>query len=321
MYSKPSDLVLANFSGSGTVALEANLSGRHVIGIDPNPLSLLVSRVKSSPFTGGLGQYLPDIEAAFRSQQGSAELGPLIKWFHEHQANELVNLRRSIETLALETARDTLLLALASVTKKISIVDARCVNHLVADHKKNIVDVWDTFIAKVEQMDKSIRDLVDIQAPKGVVDIRKGDARNLEIESASIDLVVSHPPYLGAIDYSNMYQLENAILGFDHIGFKADDISTTSLNKYLESMKAVFSEMYRVTKPGGRAVVIIGDNRKDGRIQPTFAHFILDAEQRLGFTLEDIFIWVTSGKAGMSVKRHGNYIDHNYILVFRKPDL
>jgi DNA modification methylase len=321
LYSKPNDLVLANFSGSGTVALEANLSGRHVIGIDPNPLSLLVSRVKSSPYTGGLVQYLPEIEADFRTQQGSAELGPLIKWFHEGQANELVNLRRAIETVSDGLARDTLLLALASVTKKISIVDARCVNHLVSDHKKSMVDVWDAFVAKAEQMDRSIRDLVDQQAPTGFVDIRRGDARNLEITSDSIDLVISHPPYLGAIDYSNMYQLENAILGFDQIGFKADDISTASLSKYLESMKGVFSEMFRVTKPGGRAVVIIGDNRKGGNIQPTFAHFILDAEQRLGFKLEDIFIWVTSGKAGMSVKRHGNYIDHNYILVFRKPDL
>ena len=34
--------------------------------------------------------------------------------------------------------------------------------------------------------------------------------------------------------------------------------------------------------------------------------------------LKDIFVWVTKGKAGMNVKRRGNFIDHNYILIFKK---
>ena len=320
MYSSPGESVLANFSGSGTVALEAHLLARNVIGIDANPLSLLVSRVKANPYQSGLAENLEELEKTF--VEGKAlqldGLGALSKWFHKGQDEELVALRRAIDKLENVDLRDTLKLALASIVKKVSLVDSRCVNHLVTDKFKPELNVWNTFRSKVISMGKSIDDLNMLAASSSTVEIVQGDARNLPLGNSSVDLVVSHPPYLGAIDYSNMYQLENAVLGFEHSTFKASDISTNSMKKYLESMQEVFSEMYRVSKVGGRIVVIIGDNRKDGLIQPTFAHFIVDAETRLGLKLEDTFIWVTSGKAGMSVKRHGNYIDHNYVLVFRK---
>jgi hypothetical protein len=242
---------------------------------------------------------------------------PEAKWFRAGELEALIAIREAILRQAGEADRDTLLLALAAIVKKVSLVDSRCVNHLVKDNSKRPVDIWNEFESKVRSMMVSISDLGKLSSP-GTVSIRQGDSRNLEMLSDSIDLIISHPPYLGAIDYSNMYQLENVVLGFDQVTFKARDISTTSLKKYLEAMQDVFTEMNRVLKPGKRMAVIIGDNRKDGAIQPTFAHFILDAESRLGMKLEDIFIWVTSGKAGMSVKRHGNYIDHNYILVFKK---
>jgi DNA modification methylase len=113
-------------------------------------------------------------------------------------------------------------------------------------------------------------------------------------------------------------QLENVILGNDNKEIDGKDISTTSMKNYLLSMQLVFDEMARVLKHGKHMAIIIGDNRKDGNIQPTFAYFIHDATNRLGLELRDIFVWVTKGKAGMNVARRGNFIDHNYILIFKK---
>ena len=319
LYSEPGETVLANFSGSGTVALEAKLLGRNALGIDPNPLSLLVSSSKSNPSQADLLGTLTKISKDIQKNPLKVVKAsiPEAKWFRDGDLESLIAIREAILRQAAESDRDTLLLALAAIVKKVSLVDSRCVNHLVKDNSKRQIDIWNEYESKVRSMMVSISELGKLSSP-GIVNIRQGDSRNLEIESDSIDLIVSHPPYLGAIDYSNMYQLENIVLGFDQASFKSRDISTTSLKKYLEAMQDVFTEMHRVLKSGKRMAVIIGDNRKDGAIQPTFAHFIHDAESRLGMKLEDIFIWVTSGKAGMSVKRHGNYIDHNYILVFRK---
>lgn len=48
-YSAPGDLVLDPFVGSGTTLVEARLTSRNAIGIDINPFSVLLARVKSTP--------------------------------------------------------------------------------------------------------------------------------------------------------------------------------------------------------------------------------------------------------------------------------
>src|SRR3989338_2891055 len=57
-YSNFGDLGLANFSGSGTVPLEANILKRDSIGIDSNPLSILLSTVKTHPYIPVYGLFL-----------------------------------------------------------------------------------------------------------------------------------------------------------------------------------------------------------------------------------------------------------------------
>ena len=82
-------------------------------------------------------------------------------------------------------------------------------------------------------------------------------------------------------------------------------------------MEKIFDEMKRVLRPKKYACVIIGDIRKDGNIVPSFSYFI-DYATKNGFRLRDVFIWLLTGRAGMNVARRGNYIDHNYVLIFQK---
>ncbi len=318
-YTIEGESVFANFGGSGTVVLEANLMGRRASSIDANPLSVLVATVKADPALVDAQQIISEMKSAKIENHrinwnGNVKFS---KWFGEESYVALASLADSIDSIANGRERMTAQLGLASIVKKASKVDSRCVNHLVVDKNKKSVNVEDEFLKKIAQMNQSTAELQKIRTNEKV-EISLGDARSIDYSDASFDLVISHPPYLGAIDYSNMYQLENALLGFDASSFVAEDISTTSLSLYLTSMKAVLSEMNRILKPGKVGAVIIGDNRKNGAIQPTFSHFIQIACSDLGMKLEDIFIWVTSGKAGMSVTRRGNYIDHNYILIFRK---
>ena len=216
-----------------------------------------------------------------------------------------------------EKLRDTITLAIASIIKKVSRIDSRCVNHIVVDKKKNPADVRQSLLDKLDSMSKDINSL-ESKKSKAKIRIERGDARKLSLKNNSVDFILSHPPYLGAIDYTNIFQLENLMLENDNKLIDVNDISTTSMKNYLDSMQKVFDEMHRVLKPGKFMAVVIGDNRKDGNIQPTFSYFIQDATSRLGLELKDIFVWVTKGKAGMNVKRRGNFIDHNYILIFKK---
>ena len=49
LLSKPGDVVLDPFCGSGTVLFEAQLANRRAYGVDANPLARLISRVKTTP--------------------------------------------------------------------------------------------------------------------------------------------------------------------------------------------------------------------------------------------------------------------------------
>mgnify|MGYP001586794559 CR=1 FL=1 len=319
LYSNEGDLVLANFAGSGTVSLEANILKRDSIGIDSNPLSILLASVKTRPLTPNSQPLLEKTRTAINST--SRKQYPMNdenrKWFYPESFQDLLTIKETIDRVGSSRDRDYFMLALASIVKKASKVDTRCVNHIVVDKNKKKVDVISEFSKKLGEMSESMHEYKKI-ANGNRVEIRKGDARDTKLSDNSIDLIISHPPYLGAIDYSNIYQLENKVLGFNYEEIDAGDISTNSMQKYLVEMNKVFEEMHRVLKNGQHACVVIGDNRKDGQIQPTFAYFIKNATENLGFELKDIFIWVMSQKAGMSVKRHGNHIDHNYILVFQK---
>lgn len=320
LYSEEGDTVLANFSGSGTVALEAHLSNRNAIGIDANPLALLLSRVKSSPASFNASEVMTLLDAHLPKKPANSYEDDefLQKWFTKKAYEDLDKYHQSIQAIEDTKLKETVTLALASIVKKVSKVDARCVNHIVVDNKKKTYEVRDSLQEKLEALSHDVQQLIEKKS-KAKVTIKAGDARNLDLKNNSVDLIISHPPYLGAIDYTNIMQLENLILGNDNKAIDVKDISTTSMKNYLLSMQDVFSEMSRVLKPGKHMAVIIGDNRKDGNIQPTFSYFIQDATKRLGLELRDIFIWVTKGKAGMNVARRGNFIDHNYILIFKKP--
>lgn len=319
LYSEENDTVLANFSGSGTVALEAHLANRKAIGIDANPLALLLSRVKSSPAKINAEELMAflDVNLPDKTSRKYSEDEFLQKWFNSDAYDSLDKYFQACQKIQDVQLRDTTTLAIAAIVKKVSKVDSRCVNHIVVDKNKKIVDVRNTLYEKLKDISKDVESLIHKKS-KASVTIKAGDARKLDLKSNSIDLIISHPPYLGAIDYTNIMQLENVILGNDNKEIDGKDISTTSMKNYLISMQQVFDEMARVLKPGKHMAIIIGDNRKDGNIQPTFAYFIQDATIRLGLELKDIFVWVTKGKAGMNVARRGNFIDHNYILIFKK---
>ena len=48
LLTEPNDLILDSYMGSGTTLLEAMLRGRNSVGIDLNPLAVLISRVKTT---------------------------------------------------------------------------------------------------------------------------------------------------------------------------------------------------------------------------------------------------------------------------------
>ena len=61
-----------------------------------------------------------------------------------------------------------------------------------------------------------ISNRIESDAIKGRAEVRHGDARNLEdIDTDSINIIVTSPPYLNAIDYLRGHRLALVWLGYD----------------------------------------------------------------------------------------------------------
>jgi len=147
------------------------------------------------------------------------------------------------------------------------------------------------------------------ESANGKVEMHKGDARKLGfINDESIDLICTHPPYANIIKYSDGLE---------------DDLSQLKINEFLEEMKKVASESYRVLKKDKFCAILMGDTRQKGCMLP-MSFDVLKIFQDAGFTLKELIIkeqhnckatgyWKTN-----SVKYNFLLIAHEYLFVFRK---
>ncbi len=143
----------------------------------------------------------------------------------------------------------------------------------------------------------------------GKVFLRKGDARNLDfIPDDSIDLICTHPPYANIIEYSENIE---------------EDLSHLKINEFLEEMKKVASESYRVLKKDKFCAVLMGDTRKNGHMIP-LSFYVMQVFENAGFNLKEMIIkeqhnckatgfWKTN-----SIKYNFLLIAHEHLFIFRK---
>lgn len=149
----------------------------------------------------------------------------------------------------------------------------------------------------------------DFEYGNSHIDIRQGDARNLNfLESESVDLICTHPPYANIIQYSE--DLEN-------------DLSRLDMKAFLSEMYKVAEESYRVLKKDKFCAVLMGDTRKKGMVQP-LAFETMRVFEMAGFKLKEIIIkeqhncqatgfWKTN-----SIKHNFLLLAHEYLFVFKK---
>ena len=149
---------------------------------------------------------------------------------------------------------------------------------------------------------------LDFEFNGGDTELHIGNAKHLDfIEDSSIDLITAHPPYANIIRYSEV----------------DGDLSHCQIPEFLNEMKSVAEECFRVLKLGKFCTVLMGDTRKNGHVQP-LAFDVMKVFESAGFHLKEIIIkeqhncsatgyWKTN-----SVKYNFLLLAHEYLFVFKK---
>ena len=120
------------------------------------------------------------------------------------------------------------------------------------------------------------------------------------------NLIATHPPYADIIKYSDGL---------------IDDLSQQPVKKFIEEMKPVAAESFRVLKKGKICAFLIGDVRKKGVLYP-LGFELMNVFIHAGFSLKEIVIKEQHNCIGTkkwSIKANNFLlIAHEYLYVFQK---
>lgn len=327
-WSKIDDLVYDPFTGCGTTLLEASLLGRPSIGTDNNSVAITVSKAKTAIYSdvdlAALINFNNTFDSLISNRHPDLNLIPnnknFVYWFSEEILSRLSILKSLILDQA-EPIKSLLLAVFSSIIVRVSFQDSDT-RYAKVTKTINPSDVNRIFKSKLKE---AILQLPEVIVPiRASVEIHQADARYIPfINSASVSLIVTSPPYLNAYDYHKYHRqrihwLDGNIEFARDIEIGSHDEFTRTGAKpdqFFTDMGQCFDEWMRVLKSGGRCVIIIGDaivSKEPVQVGDTFIKILLSK----GFELEERSIRQlhTTKRAFNSNSR----INKEHLIVVRK---
>ncbi|HEY0684555.1 MAG TPA: hypothetical protein VGD45_19615 [Steroidobacter sp.] len=306
--------VLDPMAGSGTVLAVARSKGHKAFGVDLDPLAVLLANVwtrtvdpeevteKASEVLSRAKNRMKSLTPGQAYPSGDQETREFIRyWFDEYARQQLAALATSIDLVRDQPIRDALWCGFSRliITKQAGASLAMDLSHS-RPHKKFDRAPLNPFTKFESAVNLVVSNCPQKgEGPVGPVTVMKrGDARALDVESDSIDLVLTSPPYLNAIDYmrcskftlvwmgytaSELRQIRAASVGTEASRQEASDAEWVSalikqlrltpalssrdhalLATYAWDMSQAMAEVSRVLRKGGRAVYVVGDSSSKG---------------------------------------------------------
>lgn len=226
-----SGVVLDPMTGSGTVARAARQRNLNAIGFDLDPLAVLISKVGTTPVDDDLvtswERRFLDFALSFNPQDitlpwidGDKAAERFVNyWFAEAQQSSLRQIAYALANadqigLPADIA-DLFRIALSRiiVTKKQAASLAQDTSHS-RPHRVALESNYDVFEGFIKSL-RAVRKRVSVIPKHGHTIINRGDARNMStVADDSIDLVLTSPPYLNAIDYMRGHRMSLIWLGY-----------------------------------------------------------------------------------------------------------
>ena len=247
-YAKQGFHVLDPMMGGGTVLLEGARQGLRSTGVDVNPAAATLAKtcqLCNIP-ESARKQALTSIEAAAPFPLAASPL-----FAARELAPDYPSIRCFFATESgrhkQDSAERILRLAFSLVIDK----------PRLRDSPDGVVGLWEKFKNSVLALPWS----------EAAIAADIGDCRYLPIESNSIDLVITSPPYINVFNCHQQYRENTELLGWDVLAAARSEVGANRKHRqyrfltviqYCLDVSLCLAELTRVCKQGARAIFIVG---------------------------------------------------------------
>ncbi|MFZ3059875.1 MAG: DNA methyltransferase [Candidatus Methanoperedens sp.] len=325
-YTKPDDIVLDPFAGSGTVILESLIAGRQAIANDINPYAITLIKAKMFP-PDSLDEAIKDAKyyiSMTKKQSKEIDLEEVPDWikkfYHQDTLKEIISLSQ----LLRENNEDFLLACLLGILHHqrpgfLSYPASHLVPYLRTKkyppeeypEMYSYRDVESRLIKKIQRVYRRLP-LFDNTLRRTCY---QKDAEELVLPDNSIDAIISSPPYMNALDYARDNRLRLWFLG-ERDYKKYDTKSPRNIEDFKNLMKTVMKNLYPALKMNSYCVFVLGDVNKSKKSINT-ALAVIDIANSLGsfdcegFVRDEVPTFRRARKEGACTK-------NEWIIVLRK---
>jgi DNA modification methylase len=325
-FSTEGDWVWDPFCGSGTVPLECRLLRRNVVAADVNPYACILTRAKltaPTSSTDGLRELKSTLQMIEEgSSPTSLDYTPawVRQFFHEKTLEQTISLMIHFHKRKQYFAMGCLLGILhhqrpGFLSYPASHVVPYLRDRLYPRHK--YPDAYE-YRNPIPRLTMKIERVLKFPPFPGDITYRvlQKSATSKYLRDASIDTIITSPPYMNALDYARDNRLRLWFLGVNDYK-EIERAEIRRITTFRLDMSLVLKILSRVLKPGGRCILILGDVKRSGSRQDV-PRLIVDLlrDLRLGFWHEGE--WSETIPDARRARKDGRATLKETVLIFRR---
>lgn len=351
--------VLDPFMGSGTTAVETVLSGNIPYGVEMDPFARMVAEVSSSIFTVEELCTIRETYSTicrnwqdFESEQ-IPQLTGIERWFKEGDLDRLLKLKSAIISLCPQRYLPFFLVTFADAIKPVSLMERQSLKpYISTKYTKSTKDVQDSFTYSFEAHLLAIEEMSSCGHIHQNINWIGDDATCFENEGL-IDLAITSPPYINALDYTRCIKVESALCGtinnavanelrakqVGHERRRNQEINKVVTNLFqpyydgiveldkqrAETCRAYFNDMYKnlqcvfnALKQNGEYHIIIGDNTIKGIDIPTH-NLIRELAISVGYESFGYYCYeIKDHRTSIPRNNSKSKIEYEHVIMLRK---
>lgn len=260
LFSKPHEIVLDPFSGVGTIPFEACLNTRKGIGIDLSPFAFNVTnskvhKINKLKVNDIIEEIRKEIEILREIEIPECEAKP---FYHPDTFKEILIAKKYFQNNNISPEKSFVFSCLLHILhgNRPYALSRRSHNIIPIPPKGDFI-----YKSLIKSLSEKTDRLLEKALPDGFTEGSAflGDACDMEIESKSIDKIITSPPFLGTTEFLRQNRIRLWFCGWD-----ADKITALKRSSHfleyneLKLYPKIFAEFNRVLKKDGLIVLHSG---------------------------------------------------------------